>query len=65
MGGSRSYAAHFALVQGVWAATSPATRRRLIDRLRAEIRTSAYGGYPWTNKVVELGLIGRRQIARS
>jgi hypothetical protein len=65
MGGSRSYAAHFALVQGVWAATAPRTRRSLINRLRAEIGTGSYGGYPWTNKVVELGLIGRRQLARS
>jgi hypothetical protein len=60
MGGSRSYAAHFGLVQGVWAATPPATRRRLRDRLRAEIGNKPYEAYPWTNKVVELGLIGRR-----
>jgi len=60
MGGSRSYAAHFRLVQGVWAATPPATRRRLRDRLRAEIGNKPYEAYPWTNKVVELGLIGRR-----
>jgi hypothetical protein len=63
MGGSRSYAAHFALVKGVWAATT--NRRRLVDRLRAEIGAKAYDGYPWTNKVVELGLIGRRQLARA
>ena len=60
MGGSRSYAAHFGLVQDVWAATPPATRRRLRDRLRAEIGNKPYEAYPWTNKVVELGLIGRR-----
>jgi hypothetical protein len=65
MGGSRSYGAHFGLVQGVWAATRPATRRGLRDRLRAEIENKPYGGYPWTNKVVELGLIGRRRLARS
>lgn len=65
MGGSRSYAAHFALVQGVWTATAPKTRRSLINRLRTEIGTGSYDGYPWTNKVVELGLIGRRQLARS
>ena len=64
LGGSRSYGAHFALVQGVWAATAAQSRRRLVKRLRAEIGSEPYDGYPWTNKVVELGLIGRRRLAR-
>ncbi|MGY1653343.1 hypothetical protein [Geodermatophilus sp. SYSU D01119] len=55
------YRAHFEAVQREWESTPEAVQRDLHDALRREICTPLVEGYPITNKVVELCLIGRRR----
>lgn len=56
-----TYRAHFEGVQREWASTPLDMREELHDVLETLIDAPLAPGYPLTNKVVELCLIGRRQ----
>jgi hypothetical protein len=55
-----SYRAHYLGVQREWAQTPVDTRRDLHAALTSRIGAPLTSGYPLTNKVIELCLIGRR-----
>jgi len=62
----RTYEAYFRCVQEEWAATDPATREELVQTVKALIEQTGqqvFSGFPMTNKIVELRLIGRRHPA--
>jgi hypothetical protein len=57
-----TYQAYFRFVQSEWASTEPPTRAALTERVTDLIQRSgepAFSGFPMTNKIVELRLIGR------
>jgi hypothetical protein len=57
-----TYEAYFRVVQREWESTESATRTELIDALTALIEQTGQqvsAGFPMTNKIVELRLIGR------
>jgi hypothetical protein len=55
-----TYQAHFEGVRREWAATPDSTCQELHTALRSRIDAPLVPGYPLTNKVIELCLIGRR-----
>ncbi|MGY1730255.1 hypothetical protein ACI798_01950 [Geodermatophilus sp. SYSU D01045] len=55
------YRAHFEAVQREWASTSEAVQKELDTVLRDQVGAPLTAGYPLTNKVVELCLIGRHR----
>ena len=57
----RTYGDYFKAVQDEWSSTDPVTQAALVTRLIEETGLAQlYSGFPVTNKVVELRLIGRR-----
>lgn len=58
-----SYQAHFEGVQREWAETPADTRQELYAALTLAIDAPLVPGYPRTNKVAELCLIGRRHLS--
>ncbi len=55
-----TYRAHFEGARQEWATTPESTRQELQAALESRIDAPLTAGYPLTNKVVELCLIGRR-----
>jgi hypothetical protein len=63
-----TYAAYFGVVQDEWGSTSPATRADLSRELTRLIEASGkpvFSGFPMTNKIVELLLMGRHHPGSS
>ena len=60
----RTYEAYFRFVQDEWRSTGTATRADLareLTRLMEETGEPVFSGFPMTNKIVELRLMGQHQ----